>query len=279
MDQGVKSNLYPIVRRIALLAALACLAACNDELGTGTGSSSSTPTSGSPAGIWTGTDSATGMQMIGLIDSSGNADFFFANGEQFVGTAQVAGTALAISLDGYSQFNAEFSDGSTYGVGTFNGTLTSGSSITGTLSFTTSNNTASTSSWSLTFSSMYDTAESLSSISGSYTASTSAVSAGTDPLGGASVTLSSTGTLFAQGPTSGCVANGTIASGNTSYNMFEVTYTLENCTGTYVGLNGIKFSGLAYLNTSASPAQIVVTVTGQSASATYFGLVSDLTSS
>jgi hypothetical protein len=279
MDRGVESNLYPIGRRIALLAALSCLAACNDELGTGSGSSSSTPANGSPAGIWTGTDSATGMQMIGLINSSGAADFFFSNGEQFVGTAQVAGTAIAISLDGYTQFNAQFSDGSTYGVGTFNGTLTSASSITGTLSFTTSNNTASTSSWSLTFSSLYDTAESLSSISGSYTGSTSAVSAGLDPLSGASVTLSSTGTLFAQGPTSGCVANGTIASGDTSYNIFEVTYTLESCTGTYVVLNGITFSGLAYVNTSDTPAQIVVTVTGQGASSTYYGVVSDLTSS
>lgn len=272
------ANLYLVWRHIALVAALGCLAACNDSLGTGS-DSSSTPTNGSPAGIWTGTDSATGMQMIGLIDSSGAADFFFSNGEQFIGTAQVAGTAIAISLDGYTQFNAQFSDGSTYGVGTFNGTLTSGSSLTGTLSFTTSANSATMSTWSLTFSSLYDMAESLSSIDATYTGSTSAVTSGLDPLGGATVTISSTGTLFAQGPSNGCVANGTVATGDASYNMFEVSYTLESCTGTYAVLNGIKFSGLAYVNTSDSPAQIVVTVTGQGTSSVYYGLVSDLTAS
>jgi hypothetical protein len=271
------SKLSALGRRAALVAGLACAAACNDPLQTGT--TTTTPTNGSPAGIWTGVDSATGMQMIGMINSGGLADFFLSNGEQFVGTAQVAGTALAISLDGYTQVGAEFSDGSTFGVGTFNGTLASGSTISGTLTFTTSDNTAVTSTWSLTFSSLYDTAPTLDSIAATYADSTTAVSAGNDPLGGASVTISSNGTLFAQGSPNGCVLNGSLSTSDTSANLFEVAYSYASCTGTYAILNGLKFSGLAYVNSSDSPAQIVIAVTAQSSSDGDYGVVTDLTAS
>lgn len=255
---------------------LFCIAACNDPLQTGTSSTSTTPANGSPAGIWSGVDSQSGMQMIGMIDASGQADFFFSNGQQFVGTAQVAGTALAISLEGYTQFGAQFSDGSTYGVGTFNGTLTSGSAISGTLSFTTSDNTAITSTWSLTFSSLYGTAETLDSIAATYSDSANAVSTGLDPLSGASVTISSNGTLFAQSAASGCVLNGTLAATASGVNLFAVTYSYASCNGNYLSLNGLKFSGLGYVNSGESPAQIVLAVTAQSTAGGYYGVVTDL---
>ena len=258
---------------------LFCIAACNDPLQSGTRSPSTTPANASPAGIWSGVDSASGMQMIGVIDAGGQADFFLSNGEQFVGTAQVAGTALAISLEGYPQFGAQFSDGSTYGVGTFNGTLASGSAINGTLSFTTSANTAITSSWSLTFSSLYGMAETLASVAATYADSAHSVSAGLDPLDGASVTISSNGTVFAQGAASGCVLNGTLAATASGVNLFAVTYSYASCTGTYFSLNGLKFSGLAYVNSADSPAQFVIAVAAQSTAGGYYGVVTDLAGS
>lgn len=269
---------------VCLMAVLASVSGCNtDQLSTleGSSSSSSSSSSGtaSAAGIWTGTDSATGLQMIGFIDSSGQADFILSNGVQFSGSEQVAGTAVAMSLDGYTQFGAQFSDGSTYGVGTFNGTVSSGSSITGTLSFTTSGDSATTSNWSLTFSSLYDTSSPVSAVSGTYTESASAVSQGLDPLSGATVSISQSGMLSGQNSTNGCELNGTISNSNTSYDVYQISYTYESCTGAYSVLDGIQFTGLAYYNTSASPAEFVIGATGVNGSGTYYGLVLALAAS
>jgi hypothetical protein len=265
----------------ALAVALAVVGGCNaGDLGIGTSSSSSSSSNASAAGIWTGLDSATGLAMTGLVNANGQADFVLSNGVQYVGTAQVAGSALAITLDGYAQFGAPFADGSTYGVGTFNGTVTSASSITGTLSFTTSGSTSTSSSWSLTFSSLYDTAGPLSAVAGTYTDDAGAVSAGLDPLTGATVTVSSTGALSSQGASSsGCVLNGTISNENASYDVYQVSYTYEDCTGTYAVLNGVPFSGLANMNPNASPAQVLVAVTGQNSSGTDYGIVLALNAS
>jgi hypothetical protein len=258
-----------------VVAGLAYLSACNTEpLSTlGYSSSSSSSATASAAGIWTGIDSATGLQMTGFIDSSGQADFILSNGIQFTGAVQVAGTSVAMSLDGSPQFGAQFSDGSTYGVGTFNGTVSSGSSITGTLTFTTTGNSMTTSNWSLTFSSLYDTSSPLSAVSGTYADNGSAVSQGLDPLSGASVSISSTGTLSGQNATNGCVLNGTISNSNTSYDVYQASYTYENCTGAYSVLDGVQFTGLADYNPNESPSEIVIAVTGENGSGTHYGAV------
>jgi hypothetical protein len=279
MRRNGRFSFFLFARHIGLVvAALASTAGCNNDLSSGSNSSSSSSsTNASAAGIWTGTDSATGLALIGFVDSNGKADFILADGVQYTGTAQVAGAALALSLEGYPQFGAQFSDGSTYGVGTFNGSVSSGNSISGTLSLTTSDNTTSTSSWSLTFSSLYDTASPLSAVTGTYADSASAVSAGLDPLSGASITISSTGAISSQGGANGCVLNGTVSNGDSSYDVYEVAYTYENCTGTYATLNGVQFTGLADNNPNESPAEVVIGVTGENATGTYYGVVLALT--
>jgi hypothetical protein len=264
---------------MCLIAALTCVGGCNTNgLSAVDDSSSSSSSTATAAGIWTGIDSATGLQMVGFVDSSGQADFILSNGIQFTGTAQVAGTSVAMSIDGYPQFGAEFSDGSTSGVGTFNGTLTSGSSITGTLTFTTIADSVTTSTWTLTFSSLYNMSSPVSAVSGTFTESTSAVSQGLDPLSGASVSISATGALSGQSSTSGCALNGTISNSNTSYDVYQVSYTYENCTGSYAVLNGIQFTGLGYYNPNVSPPEITIGVTGVNTSGAYYGLVLALSS-
>ncbi len=265
-------NNFCLYSALAVLAA--CTAGCNGDLGSS--GSSSSGTAASAAGIWSGTDSATGLTLTAFVNSSGQADFFRSDGAQFVGTAQVSGTTLQVALGGYTQFQSQFDDGSSYGVGTFNGTVSTGSSINGTLIFTTSNGTASTSTWSLTFDSLYDTASSLGAISGDYTDSSAAVSDGVDPLSGASVTISSAGVLYGQGSANDCVLNGTVTDGNSSYDLYEVSYTYENCTGTYAVLNAVPFTGLAEINAKTSPAQILMTAQGESSASVYYGIVSQL---
>ena len=258
-----------------LVAVATYLSGCNTDPLSTLGNSSSSSSSGmaSAAGIWTGTDSATGLAIIGFVDSSGQADFILSNGIQFTGAVQVAGTSVAMSLDGYPQFGAQFSDGSTYGVGTFNGTVASGSSLTGTLSFTTTDNSMTTSNWSLTFSSLYDMSSTVSALIGTYTDSGSAVTQGLDPLSGASVSISSTGVLSGQNSANGCVLNGTISNSDTSHDVYQVSYTYENCTGAYSALDGVQFTGLADYDPNESPSGIVIGVTGVSGSGAHYGNV------
>jgi len=253
-----------------VVAAALLLSSCNSTgLGSGTGS---TTTDESATGVWSGTDSMTGATVIALINSAGQATFVTSGGlqvnqGQFVGSAQVSGSTLAVTVDGYSNFPSTFSDGSTYGLGTLNGAVTTGSSITATLTFTTNGGTAISGSWSLSYSSQSNITSSPTAISGNYTdTSTNAV-----------LSINSNGVMTSQGPNN-CVLNGSVATGDTSHNIYEVSYTYDNCTGSYAGLNGVQLTGLATLNTSASPAQLFIAVTGASSTNRY-SIVSTLNAS
>jgi hypothetical protein len=68
-----------------------------------------------------------------------------------------------------------------------------------------------------------------------------------------------------------------VSTNNTSYDVYEVSYTYESCTGTDAALNGVQFTGLAILNTGVSPAQLLIGVTGQNSGGTNYGLISGLT--
>jgi hypothetical protein len=239
--------------------------------------SSTTTTNASATGIWTGTDSATGLALQAFINSAGLADFIRADGAQYIGTVQVSGDTLSLSVDGYTNVGTTFSSGSSsYGIGTVDGTVTTATSISATLTFTPNGGTQATSTWSLTYETLSTTASSLSTIAATYTSGTAFVG-GEDPLSGAAVTISSAGVISGQDSTSGCVVNGTVTVGDSTTDIYEVAYTLSSCTGTYVALNGLQFTGLAVFNT-ASPNQFVMGVTAQAASGgPYYGLVTALT--
>lgn len=259
------------------LLVLCGAAGCNFKFPFTRNTGTSTGATASAQGIWAGTDSASGLELTGFISSSDQAVFFRSDGEQYVGSAQVSGTSLTIDLSGYTQFGSPYPDGATYGTGSFSGSFSAGSSISGTMNFTTSANTAITSGWSLGFDALYDQASSLGTIAGVYTDRLAAVNSGVDPLSGASVSISSSGVMYGQGSTDGCVLNGTVTVVNGSYDIYQVSYTYGDCTGSYAVLNGVPFSGLAELNATQSPAQVIVAVNGQSSSGGHYGVVSDLT--
>lgn len=269
-------HLHAILAPLILCAA-GCNCSSNDTLCNLWNSSSTTTTgtTGSAAGIWVGTDSSDGLQLTGYINVDGQANFYRSDGVQFVGTAQVNGTTLTIPVVGYTQFGSAFPDGSTSGSGTFTGTVSSSSTISGSLPFTTADGTAISYSWSLTFNSLYNNGSALTTISGTYSDGAALVNSGLDPLSGSSVTVSSAGVLFGQGSSNDCVLNGTITVTDGSYNLYQVSYTLANCTGTYAALNNVQFSGQAEFDTSTSPGRLIIVVTGTSTSANY-GIVSQL---
>jgi hypothetical protein len=240
---------------------------CNSTLNDATGSGTSTPASAT--GVWTGTDSASGLTVIALINAAGQATFIRGDGLQFTGPVQVSGSTLAATVSGYTDFSATFGDGSTYGIGTLNGTVATADSITATLSFTSNGGTAISGSWSLTFQGLSNNTSSDTTISGNYT----------DTVTGAVLSITTLGVMSSQNPANGCVLNGSVTTHDTAHNLYEVSYSFGNCSGTYIVLNGVPFTGLATLNTNVSPAQITMAVVGTPTTGNQYGIVSTLNGS
>lgn len=246
----------------ALLAG-GCNSTLNDATGSGTG------TTQSATGVWTGTDSVTGDTVIALINSGGLGTFIRGDGLQFTGPVQVSGSTLVAAVAGYQDFGNTFTDGSTYGIGTLNGSVTTGDSITATLSFTSNGGTAVSGSWSLTFQGVSNNTSSDSTISGNYT----------DVVTGAVLSITSLGVMSSQNPANSCVLNGSVITNDTAHDLYEVSYTFSSCASTYAVLNGVQFTGLATLNTNVSPAQITMAVIGTSMAGNQYGIVSTLNGS
>lgn len=244
-------------------AAAVVLAGCNSP----TDNSGSSTTDASATGVWTGTDSVTNLAVTAFIDAGGQAVFFRSDGVQFTGSAQVASSTLAVTVDGYSDFPSAFSDNSTYGIGTLNGTVSTATRLAATLTFTTNGGTALTGTWSLNFAAQSNTASSTTAVSGNYT----------DNVNGAVLSINTSGTMTSQNANNGCVLNGSISTSDGTHDIYQVAFSYGNCTGTYAVLNGVQFTGLATLS-GGSPAQLTLAVTGASSTARY-GIVSTLTGS
>jgi hypothetical protein len=227
--------------------------------GVGDDTGTSTTTNQSAVGIWSGTDSVTGLAVTAIVNSSGESEFLRSDGVQFAGTAQVSGSSLAVAVDGYSNFTTTFSDGTTTGVGTISGTVTTSTTMTVSLSFTTSGQTAITGNWALSYNSLSTLASSLATVSSNYT----------DGTTGATVSIDGVGDVNSQDATTGCVLNGTISTSDTAYDIYQISFTYKNCTGSYAVLNNVEMTGLAVLDTGVSPQQLVIAVTGQSSSGSY----------
>jgi hypothetical protein len=240
---------------LAAVFTAACLAGCNSSTSSGSGST----TDQSATGVWSGTDSVTGDAVVAVINSGGQAAFIRSDGVQFDGTVQVSGSTLAATVTGYTNFNQTFSDGSTYGIGTLNGSVSTGGSLTASLTFTTNDNTSLTGTWSLSFEALSNTASSTSAVAGNYT----------DVATNATLSITSAGVMTEQNTANGCVLNGSISTTDSSVNVYQVSYTLEDCTGTYAPLNGVQFTGLGYLNTNASPTELVIAVAGANSTSKY----------
>ncbi|HEX2791867.1 MAG TPA: hypothetical protein VHN17_15660 [Steroidobacteraceae bacterium] len=256
------------VELFGIAASTLLIVGCNGSSldGSDTGS---TPTNASATGVWSGSDSVSGLGITALINSSGQANFIRSDGVQFVGSVQVSGDAIAGTVGVYSNFGTAFADASTHGLGTLNGSVTSAGAMTVSLSFTTDAGTAASGNWSLSFDTLTSSGSSLTAISGNYT----------DGTTGATVSISGAGQMNSQDAATGCVLNGSLSTMAGSIDVYQVAYSYENCSGAPAVLNGVPFTGLAVLNGNASPAQVIIGVSGQSTasgSTVYYGIVSYL---
>jgi hypothetical protein len=243
------------VKHFATLALLGLLAAC----GGGGYGSGMTVTNASPGGIWTGTDSISGLAVVGLVDEAGEFHFIRTDGVQYVGQAMVSGNTVSANFDGYTPFGSTFPDNSTHGMGTLSGTVQERSSLSGNTMFVTDANSTSNGTISLTFNALYNSGSSFSAIAGNYT----------DPATGDTVSVSSAGVIFSQDATTGCVVNGNVSIINAAYDAYAVSYTYGNCIGTAAVLNGVQFSGLGTLDINTNPVQAIIGVNGKSGAVSY----------
>jgi len=244
-----------------VIAASLCvvLAGCGGA-GSSSGTSTSAPapvTNASPGGIWRGTESTTGLQIVGLIDESGEFHFIRSDNVQYVGTASVTGNSISANFEGFTQVGTVFTDNSTHGTGSVSGTVQARSSISLSTQFKTDAGTSTNGSLNLTFDALYNRASSLATISGNF-------------LSGADVvTVSSNGAVFLQDPNTSCVLNGTVSIIDAMYNAYKVQYSYANCTGQASVLNGLQFSGMATLDNTQSPEHAIIGVNARSGSVEY----------
>ncbi|HEY7930300.1 MAG TPA: hypothetical protein VID71_09820 [Steroidobacteraceae bacterium] len=248
------------------------------------GCGGSSDTSLSPTGVWMGEDSTNGLNIVGLVDANGAADFLRADGAQFVGQGNQMGNSVSFPVQGVTQFGSAFgSSGPTYGSGTFNADISGGeggSALAGTMTFTPNAGSAATWQWNMSFDLIYNSASSLATISGNYGDTATVVADGLDPLQGASVSISTGGVVSGQNPVNSCVLNGSVTVVNALHSIYQIAYTLQNCvdtaTGSYSALNGVSFSGLAYRDPSYNPVLVMMGVTGEDGAGHHYGVVSQL---
>ncbi|HEX4050584.1 MAG TPA: hypothetical protein VHY19_06895 [Steroidobacteraceae bacterium] len=237
------------------------------------GGSSSANTSAAPAtntstpaqfegGIWQGTFAQNGVTTQILALASPDGQFYSENVNEnndcatiSTGTVTVTGSTVTGSLSSaiveYSsspdiQTGCVFTDNSTWASGALSGTLGENSSLSLTTQLTTADGTTLPSeSGALTFNSLYNESSSLSKIAGNWTGTTGDVA-----------TISSNGQVYAQEAASGCVVNGQYSVINASYNVYSLSATYGDCTGSASVLNGQTATGLVTLNDSVTPNEL-----------------------
>ena len=250
------------------MSALLALSACGG--GGGGGSSSAPPPpvqNQSVGGIWrasyvvaSGANAGDTVNEIYAITEAGEAFGFsrnlntgcagiifgqlsVTNGNSVSGSGQF-GTLQYTSIPG-TIAGCVYPDNTSAGTGTVTGTVSARSTLSLTASGTTTGGLAlPATTIDLSFDSTYLTPASLSTLAGNYT----------DAFTGATLSVSGNGTIFEQ-DANGCVINGTASIPNASYNLFTISATQSNCPAS--SLNNIALSGLAVVDTSSSPYQLI----------------------
>ncbi len=227
------------------------------------------------AGIWVGNDSeANPEEVLGFVTATGESIFIRGGTNNddavFTGTATVTGgTSFSLPLTGASNFPYAFANNATSGTGSFEATLAAETSLNGALTFT-ANGTAYPSTWTLDYSTLSLIGSSVAALAANTYSDTDSPA---DPSTGATVTITTGGAISSTAATSGCVLAGTISTADITTNLYEVSFSYTGCTGAWVDLNSVTFSGLAVYNNSISPAQIVLGATGTGGGGASYGLV------
>jgi len=228
------------------------LAAC----GGGGGDGDSPPASQSPppapnqsvGGIWEGTD-LDGEAVIGLVTEAGAFHFIDPYGQGF-GTATVTGSQVSASYTYVADLGTTLVDGSTGASCTLTGTVVERVSLTVNTLCTTTGGTTGQNTAALSFNALYHRDATLATIAGNFNDY------------GDVLNINSGGVLFEQDADDGCILNGQITVVNAAYNAYLVQFTVSNCNANYAALNATSWTGIATLDNTTSPEELVFGVVG-----------------
>lgn len=240
-----------IGRNLGLTVLVGALVGCGGGGGSSNAPPPPPPVNASAGGIWEGTTS-DGAQILGLVTESGEFHFLQDDGVQYFGTVVTSQNAVSANFTGVTEFGADFPYGSTSGTGTLTGTVQERMSLSGTSNFRSALGNSKVSTVTLTYTALYERDSSLATIAGNFT------EVGTGDV----MSINASGVAFMQYPGSGCVINGTVAIIDGRFNAYRVQYTYSSCQGQNAVLNGATFRGLAELDNTAAPEQLVVGATG-----------------
>jgi hypothetical protein len=151
-----------------------------------------------------------------------------------------------------TQRGETFADGTTSADCTFSGTIIERQTLTVTENCVTSGGFQFQERLILYFDILYNQDSSLATISGLYETTTGNV-----------LSIDSDGAIFAQDPVSGCVVNGQVGVTTSFANIYTYDYNIDNCDGPDAIWNGSSFGGLAVLDNTFSPEQLIVAVIGE----------------
>jgi hypothetical protein len=88
--------------------------------------------------------------------------------------------------------------------------------------------------------------------------------------------INGNGVLFEQDASDGCVLNGQVTVVNPAFNAYNVQFTVSSCNANLATLNGSSWSGIATLDNTVSPEDLIFGVVGSvtvSGTPTTFALV------
>jgi hypothetical protein len=216
-------------------------------------------------GIWQGTDSA-GDAIVGLITETGKFHFIDPNGQGFGIAAVSSVNQVTASYTYVANLGTTFADGSTSASCTLSGTVVERQSLTVASHCTSTLGNASQVTVALTFEALYNRDSSLSTV------------AGTFDDNGDVLSISAGGVLFEQDAALGCVLNGQVSLVSATYNAYEVQFSVSNCNASNAILNGTTWSGIATLDNTASPEDLIFGMVGSvtaSGTTATFAMVAD----
>ncbi len=243
------------------IAVSACGGGGGGSSGGGTSGGGNPVVNASPGGIWSGTNTATGLPVLGLVSENGLGHFLQQDGVQYFGNVTTSGNNVTANYTGVVPYGSSFVDGSLSGTGTITGTIVERSSLSLQTSFKTAAGNSSSGTMNLTFNPLYNLDSSLATIAGNWR----------DPDTLAVINVNSNGVVFAQDNVSGCVVNGQIGIINSNYNAYTVSYTYSSCRGFYSSLNATTATGLGALDNSVSPNVFIIGVTNNVARYSFIG--------
>ena len=259
MQHEFKSEvLTRFCRTVAMLLTGFILGSCG---GGGGGGPTIVPTDASPGGIWSGTDSTSGLAVTGLVTEAGEFHVIRSDNVQYFGTMSVSRNNVSGNFTGVTPVGSVFPGGSTTGTGTISGTVQERVSASLATSFRPAGGATSTSNLLLTFSSLYNRASSLATIAGNYL----------DPTTNAIINVNSNGVVFSQDAVTGCVITGTISIINAMFNAYRVQYSFASCRAPNTILNGTTANGLGTLDNTVTPERAIIGVVNATPGYSYAG--------